>query len=330
MKRFFSMVLGITLLFTLVSCTKNDSRDSNSQEQKEEEKGSSSEDEGEKIHMLTGKKVIFIGNSYVYWGKTVLNKDKALKELKYRQNDEGFFYQLCKAMGAEVSVTNWTFGGHSVKELFNENCKYCNVDHKEYLTDRNYDYVIVSPGAESDFDNSMSKVINFFLDENPNTEFVILGNQAAYGYSAYGDKVCYIKDLYQAYEDEGVRIADWGGMMDGILTQKYAVAGATQEYNKRTFIIPDNRHGTMLTGYIEAMFVYCVITGESAVGLPYDFCGNTKIRTEFDMEKFKAEHFTGTESTNFIQVFQSPSDMRGLQMLIDRYMKEKPYRTDKE
>ena len=67
--------------------------------------------------------------------------------------------------------------------------------------------------------------------------------------------------------------------------------------------------------------VYCAITGESAVGLPYDFCDDSTINKDFDLEAYKEEKYTYEKFTNFIEVFQSPEDMNGLQQLIDQYLK---------
>ncbi len=54
-------------------------------------------------HPLDGKNVLIVGNSYVYYGNTVIGKDNSLVEQKYRENDTGYFYQLCKANGAAVN-----------------------------------------------------------------------------------------------------------------------------------------------------------------------------------------------------------------------------------
>ena len=97
---------------------------------------------------LNGKKVIFIGNSHTYYGRTVISVSNKYPQLEKRVNNKGGLYQLCKANGIDVSVTNWCFGSHGLGSLFNGNpctvsgdCK--GVNHLEYLTDNNYDYVVV-------------------------------------------------------------------------------------------------------------------------------------------------------------------------------------------
>ena len=67
--------------------------------------------------VIDGKKVIIIGNSYVYNGKMVITQSSSAYTQVSRANDKGYFYHLCKANGQEVSVTNWTFGGHGLSNM---------------------------------------------------------------------------------------------------------------------------------------------------------------------------------------------------------------------
>ena len=83
--------------------------------------------------------------NYVDQPVTVLEKKQSVLTQEARSNDKGYFYQICKNNGAEVAVTNWTFGNHTFTDLFEE-CsadRGCNgVDHSSYLTDRSFDYVV--------------------------------------------------------------------------------------------------------------------------------------------------------------------------------------------
>ena len=45
--------------------------------------------------LLDGKKVIFIGNSYVYYGNCVINPGRTPWKMEDRNKDKGYFYQLC-------------------------------------------------------------------------------------------------------------------------------------------------------------------------------------------------------------------------------------------
>ena len=127
------------------------------------------------IVSLDGKRVIFIGNSYIYYGGTVNEMKQTYLTQTDRLYDVGYFYQLCKANGEEVVVSNWTFGGHSFQQLFGGNCdadRGCNgVDHLSYLEDLDYDYVILSEnsgaGHSEAFPETVETVMSIFRKANP-------------------------------------------------------------------------------------------------------------------------------------------------------------------
>lgn len=289
-----------------------------------------------KANVLDGKKVIFIGNSHTYYGKTVLEKSYTVLTQEERANDKGFFYQLCKENGADVSVTNWTFGGHDFTDLFGDDvctektaCTTNNVKHEEYLVDRNYDYVVMQRGSKSlddpDFIGTIERVMDLFKEANPDTKFVFLVQALAHtdGYPWLTE----IKEL----EEKGVIIVDWGSVVFDIMNGIVDVPGATQTYNKNSFIISksakDGYHPSMLTGYITTLMTYCAITGESAVGQDYSFCNDPEINDAFDFEAFIEKYYTyNNATTNFPEVFESESDMEGIQTLIDECLDEKAYR----
>jgi hypothetical protein len=98
---------------------------------------------------------------------------------------------------------------------------------------------------------------------------------------------------------------------------------------KNSFVISksakDGYHPNQLTGYITALMTYCAITGESAVGQPYDFWNDTSLDGRFSSDLFISTYYTHG-STNYPDIFASGADMRGLQELIDRYLAQKDYR----
>jgi len=284
---------------------------------------------------LDGKKVIIIGNSYVYSGKMVDTVPASQYTQAARKGDKGYFYQLCKANGQEVNVTNWTFPGHSLSNLFKGNCGFSscpakNENHEKHLTDRYYDYVIVSPSGGSssaktiltDFDY----IIRFFKKANPDVKIVCLANLGVHGYSSYGTDFPEVYNNYKAIEEKGVIIADWGGLVARILKGIYTVPGATEEYTQNTFIIKDGYHPNALAGYITTLVAYCAVTGEKAEGQPYDFYDNTSLNSTFNMTTYVTSNYI-RRNTNFTRVFESAEDMKGLQQLTDKYLKEKPYLT---
>ena len=98
------------------------------------------------LERLDGKKVIFVGNSYTYFGRAVIPKKVEERSQEARRGDRGYFYQLCRAAGAETEVTNWTYGNHGLKDLF-DCCgagRGCDgVLHHKDFKDRAFDYVIL-------------------------------------------------------------------------------------------------------------------------------------------------------------------------------------------
>lgn len=278
-------------------------------------------------HILNGKKILFIGNSFTYYGKTVLEKKQSILTQDARSNDTGYFYQLCKSKGAEVSVTNWTFGGHSLSDIF-EVCaanRGCNgVKHLDYLSDKYFDYVIFQPGSGSEISvDELQKrcdlVMDVFCAANPNVQFIFHIPRRAYENDyAWLSNVSFLKE-------KGVRIVEWGKLIDDIIAGKTAVPNATQTYDQNSFIVcksaTDGYHPNVLTGYITTLMLYCAITGESAVGQDYCFCGDTSVNIKFDFADFIKTYYTyGNVTTNFVDIFSSPTDMLGIQQLIDEYL----------
>lgn len=80
---------------------------------------------------LQGKKIIFIGNSYTFWGQTVLNKGTGVLSQAEHSNDQGYFRQanpnvcfllLVPQMAPEKGYA-WL---QDVEALKGENIRICN------------------------------------------------------------------------------------------------------------------------------------------------------------------------------------------------------------
>ena len=131
-------------------------------------------------------------------------------------------------------------------------------------------------------------------------------------------------------EEKGITVLDWGKMVADIIRGQAQVPGATLPYDKFTFVhnksLTDGFHPNQLSGYIVSMFVYCGITGESAVGLPYDFWNKGELHKQFDPVSYLTYGYALGPS-NYQEIFASPTDMEGLQKLVDQYMAEKAYLT---
>ena len=57
------------------------------------------EGDNEEYASLDGKKVIFIGNSFIYYGQVVLEKSQKYLKQSSRENDMGYFHQICAENG---------------------------------------------------------------------------------------------------------------------------------------------------------------------------------------------------------------------------------------
>ena len=280
---------------------------------------------------LDGKKIMFIGNSFTHYGNVVIKKGQTVQSQEERSNDQGYFYQICKKNGAEVNVTNWCYGGHDLSSLF-EVCKAnrgCDgVIHKDDIVDKNFDYVVMQQGSlannSTDFLEKCELVMNFFKEANPDVKFVFLVHEQAHTRGAVW--IPQVKEL----EKKGVTIVDWGKLVYDLINGNEKVPNATQEYNKNSFIVSkskeDGYHPNVLTGYITALMTYCAITGESAVGQDYSFCNDSSIHPYFNFLRFRSTYYTyKNATTNFAEIFDSQSDMKGIQKLIDKYLAKKAY-----
>lgn len=279
--------------------------------------------------LLDEKKVIFIGNSFTYWGRNVLNKDRSILTQSARSNDTGYFYQICKANGLDVSVTNWTFGSHALYNLFGDTaCTVsgsCNgVNHESYLTDTYFDYVFIQQGrgttSASNLIPDIEYIMELFKKSNPNVKFLFLGYSAYYGIDEDDTVNTAYENILEQYDDIealGIEVVDWGKLVAGIINGEYAVPGGVKTYNKSSFIVDDGYHPNMLTGYITALSAYTAITGQSAVGQSYSFYNDTTAHSSFDTAAYIEDYYP-TNTTNFTDIFASASDMKGIQTLIDQ------------
>lgn len=275
-------------------------------------------------HPLDGKKVLFIGNSLTFHGYTVFRKSRTVLSLESRRNDTAYFYQLAKSNGAEPQVTNWTWGGHALKDIFAKECtsaRECKgLDHLSNFTDYDYDYVIMQEGTfKNIYAEDAITLAEKFKAVNPDVKLISLIPSTYY----YSDIECaeYIEKL----EEYGFTVVNWGKMIVDIANGNVEVPGAVEEYNKNSFVVAidetDGHHPNVLTGYITALMAYCAVTGESAVGQEYAFCSDKNLSAEFDFDAYEKTYYVyDNATTNFPQIFASESDMKGIQMLADEYL----------
>ena len=287
----------------------------------------------ERKSLPNGNKVIFFGNSRTFYGKCVIEDPVSVQTQAERTGNQGYFYQLCKANGYDVDVTNFTFGGHRLEDYYSETCT-TNSSHHHLgnLVDRDYDYVVMQEGsANRDAENildTLQPLMDIFLEGNPNTKFVFLVTNNVH-YSDYVWRSS-IKEL----EEAGVIVVDWGALVNDLVNGDATVPGGTETYHKFSFTVnataDDGYHPNVLTGYITAQMLFSAITGESAVDQEYAYWNDPRANSSFNMDTYKKGMYaydnTVPSNTNFEAIFKSPTEMTGLQQLIDLYLEEKGYR----
>lgn len=272
---------------------------------------------------LDGKRVVFFGNSHTYYSRCVIDQGQSTT-LNGRTNDQGIFYQLCKANGVEVNVTNYAFGVHQLSDFYSGSCaagKHDGYDHMaDFGDDFDYDYVIIQQGTKdpaNDLVGDVQKLVEPFKKANPDVKVIFQVHQLAYTRDyKWLEKVKLLKD-------EGVTVVDWGGMLHGILQGTQTVPGTEQTFNENSFVISqsesDGYHPNLLVGYVTALMTYCAITGEKAEGQPWEF-PNNPIMGENAIKAYRTSYYTYNKETNFDAVLLSETEMLGFQKLIDQYM----------
>ncbi len=363
MKRIFSLILTLALILPLCSCGQQlnviteggDSKTTAEAEQKTEttEKKETKETESmatietetgepytptdsESIkHSLDGKKFIFIGNSYTYYGKCVLEKKQTVQSQSERSHDQGYFYQIAKENGADIEVTNWTYGNHCLEDTFGGNCEAnrgCDGhDHTTDLVDRDFDYVMFQESSLriDGFLESVDTIMKLFRKANSKVKFFCLVPLRLYELNSVECRNV-LKNL-KTVEEKGVTIVDWGKVVYDVYKGKVEVPGSKLTYNRNSFVISqsasDGHHQNMLVGYLTALMTWCAVTGDSAVGQEYRFAGDPSVNAAFDLAQYRSRYYTyGNTATNFDKALKSKTEITGFQQLLDKYLEEKAYR----
>jgi uncharacterized repeat protein (TIGR02543 family) len=271
----------------------------------------------ENYNSLDGKTVMFIGNSFIYYGGVVETGGQ-------KKADKGWFYEICKANGEDVTVIDCTYGGHHLYDFTAKGCKSGSCHKgKDLLAGvdlKSVDYVFISESGNnnSNFLKDVKAVMKRFPSK---TQFFYLAH--SYTYSKNHTKI--INNL-DDLEKLGVGIIVWGQLVDDIIDGRVKVSGATQKYKKNTFIKNDGDtyHPNPLAGYITAQMCYCAVTGKSAVGQMPDLykIGDTIKygKSAVGYSKYISKHYKSSSSSNFKAVMKSKADMKGLQKLMDKYL----------
>ena len=161
-------------------------------------------------------------------------------------------------------------------------------------------------------------MMEVFREVNPDVQFLL-----PIPHMAYGRRYAWIPKLPEIDQSK-ITVCNWGKMLTDILDGTVQVPNAKQQYIKASFVVSisekDGHHQNLLAGYLTALMLYCAITGDSAVGIPYDFCNDPTVNADFSFDAYKKKYYTYDTFTNFPEIFESPEDMAGLQQLVDQYV----------
>mgnify|MGYP002519422162 FL=1 len=252
---------------------------------------------------LDGKNILFMGNSFVYYGFCVIEGNQ-------KSTDKGYLYQICKNNGDEVNVYDYVWGGKTLKWIYDN---HLSVADPEFL--KSIDIVFMSEAGNNNaaLIENIEEIQALFPST---TEFYYMSH--AYVYQA---STMNIQDALPRLVQKGIPVGDWGAIAYDLWRGAVKFPESKLTYNKETFIKNkgDTHHQNMLSGYITAQMAYCLATGVSAVGQDYGFCCDTSINSQFDVNSYIEKHYNeGT--TNMDKVFESAYDMLEIQKLIDEYI----------
>jgi hypothetical protein len=266
---------------------------------------------------LDGKKVVFIGNSFVYYGGAVEHGGQ-------KKTDKGWFYEICKANGENVTVYDCTYGSHHLYDFTSSGCKsgscHSGADLLKGIPFSSIDYVFISESGDNN-SNFVKDVKNIIKRFPSSTKFIYLAH--SYTYSKNHTKIINNLDNLQ---NLGVDIVVWGKLVDDIIDSRVTVPGATVSYNKKSFIKNkgDSFHPNPLAGYITAQMAYCAVTGKTAVGQMPDLyaVGDTLKygKSAVGYKAYISTHYSSSSSSNFKTIMKSKADIKGLQQLMDKYL----------
>ena len=278
---------------------------------------------------IDNKKAIFIGNSFIYWGGCVsyIKNDAEFEELRAAGGDTGYFNEICKANGVSVDVYNYTYGGKDLTWTYENILK--NKD-KEFFD--SFDYVFISEAGQnsSSFVATFEKIAGLF----PNAEEIVyLAHE-----NTFRSNATHIINALPELSAKGYKIVAWGALVSDVYNGNVSVPGATLQYNRNSFVknstgeMPENayvtslnnqgdtHHQNPLAGYITAQMCFSAITGSLCEGQAYEFCWDKTIAPQYDLQNFLECQYNNGQTSNFIEIFNSPEDMKGLQILMDKYM----------
>ena len=260
---------------------------------------------------LDGAKVMFIGNSFTYYGNCTATRNEI------NPNDNGYFRQVARAMGDNVTVTSVTYGG-AVLQPSTSSSKKCLYDvlikahPNHYGTDGEMDefyaqdVVIIQQAGENPSNNEPAtrRIMALFP---PETQFCFLIH-----HHNVQKNHTYVLNTAKKLKEEGRAIyLPAGHLIHEVWTGKMKVPGGTLKYNQDSFCVNqdnDRHHPNFLNGYLTALTVYYAVTGRSIAECPHDFVSTG------------LQYYKNGATSNYPEILASAADMAGLKQLVEQYV----------
>ena len=259
---------------------------------------------------LDGVRVLFVGNSFTYYGRCTVNRNNIVN------NDSGYFYRAAKAMGDEVQVSSFTFNGSILRtdstsktSLYDKMLEeFPNHHGKGGEMDEFYDQdVVILQQQNVDMANTQSVIRLFMKLFPPETQFCVFIHHSNVQRNQRN-----VIGAAETLRDEGsVIYLPVGHLLYDVWTGKTAVPGATLTYNQDSFCVnqdDDRHHPNYLTGYLTALTVYHALTGKSVQDCSHSFVDRS------------LEYYKNGATSNYPAILSSDADMRGLKQLVEEYV----------
>lgn len=266
------------------------------------------------IQNFDKKKIIFIGNSFTFFGKCVNVKT-------FDEVDDGYFYKLAQSFGEDVTVTNFTWGGASfwhkgdgfASRMLYEKLKelhpayYNNPDGLEIEDFYRQDAVVLQQSGDciAQTYEDAQLIMSLFTPETK-FGFYITTYDAFHSFTPSFEAASKIRDAGGVY-------IPLGHMIDDIIKDRAKDFSGTLDYDKNSFVVcreHDKFHPNTLTGYLTALSTYCAFTQRDMSGAEHSFV------------KAMGEEFYTLGESNHEAIIASDKEMSALKALTLKYCKE--------
>lgn len=260
------------------------------------------------------KRIAFVGNSFTFFGKCVdVNAFDSV--------DNGYFFELAKAFGDEVTVTNFTWGGAS---FWHKGSGFAQRALYEKMKELHPAYYNNPQGLPLDefyrqdavvLQQSGDRIAQTYEDARLITELFAPETKFGFYITTY-DAFHGFEPSFEAAEkirDNGGVYIPLGHIVDDIIKERVKISGSGLEYNKNSFIVcreGDGFHPNTLTGYLTALCVYCSFTQKDISNAEHSF-----------VKAMDGAFYTLGES-NHADIIASPKDMSALKRIVLDYCKK--------